>query len=55
MGYHSAKFFEEGGALVVGLIEYEGAIYNEAGLDVEAVFNTEKNRIDIEFPWCKEF
>ncbi len=37
VGYHSAKFFQEGGAIIVGLAEYEGSIYNENGLDVEAV------------------
>jgi len=37
VGYHAAKFFQEGGALVVGLAEYEGAIANPDGLDVEAV------------------
>ena len=42
VGYHSAKFFQEGGALVVGLAEYEGSIYNENGLDVEAVFQHRK-------------
>ena len=38
VGYHTAKFFQEGGAIVVGLAEFEGSIYNENGLDVEAVF-----------------
>lgn len=42
VGYHSAKFFQEGGAIVVGLAEYEGAIYNENGLDVEAVVKHRK-------------
>jgi glutamate dehydrogenase (NAD(P)+) len=37
VGYHSAKFFQEAGALIVGLAEYEGAISNPEGLDVEAV------------------
>ncbi len=37
VGYHSAKFFHEAGALIVGLAEYEGAIANPEGLDVEAV------------------
>jgi glutamate dehydrogenase (NAD(P)+) len=37
VGYHAAKFFEEGGALIVGLAEYEGGIYNAKGLDVEKV------------------
>ncbi|MFD2743372.1 MULTISPECIES: Glu/Leu/Phe/Val family dehydrogenase [Sphingobacterium] len=37
VGYHAAKFFQEAGAILVGLIEYEGAIYDENGLDLEAV------------------
>ena len=37
VGYHAAKFFQDGGALIVGLIEYEGAIYNPKGFDVDAV------------------
>lgn len=37
VGYHAAKFFQDGGALIVGLIEYEGAIYNAKGFDVDAV------------------
>jgi glutamate dehydrogenase (NAD(P)+) len=37
VGYHSAKFFEEAGALITGLAEYEGAIFNANGLDVDAV------------------
>jgi glutamate dehydrogenase (NAD(P)+) len=42
VGYHSARFFQEAGALIVGLAEYEGAIANPAGLDVEAVFQHRK-------------
>src|SRR5690606_5098965 len=38
VGYHAAKYFQEGGAIIIGLAEYEGAIYNENGLDVETVF-----------------
>jgi glutamate dehydrogenase (NAD(P)+) len=38
VGYHAAKFLQEGGAIVVGLSEYEGAIHNPKGLDVDAVF-----------------
>ena len=37
VGYHAAKFLQEGGAIIVGLAEYEGAIYNPKGLDLEAV------------------
>lgn len=42
VGYHSAKFFREAGALVVGLAEYEGAIYNAEGLNEEEVFQHRK-------------
>lgn len=37
VGYHSAKFFAEAGAIVTGLAEYEGAICSDKGLDVDAV------------------
>jgi glutamate dehydrogenase (NAD(P)+) len=42
VGYHSAKFFRESGALVVGLAEYEGAIFNADGLNEEEVFQHRK-------------
>lgn len=42
VGYHSAKFFREAGAIVVGLAEYEGAIYNADGLNEEEVFQHRK-------------
>jgi len=42
VGYHAAKYFQQGGAILVGLIEYEGAIYNPAGLDLEQVMNHRK-------------
>ena len=37
VGYHSAKFFQEAGALITGLSEFEGAIQCDTGLDVDAV------------------
>jgi glutamate dehydrogenase (NAD(P)+) len=38
VGYHAAKFLEEeGGAVVVGAVEYEGAIANPKGIDIEAL------------------
>jgi glutamate dehydrogenase (NAD(P)+) len=37
VGYHAAKFLQEGGAVIVGLAEYEGAIHNPKGLDIDAV------------------
>jgi glutamate dehydrogenase (NAD(P)+) len=36
VGYHAAKFFAQGGAVIVGLAEYEGGVYNANGLDLEA-------------------
>jgi glutamate dehydrogenase (NAD(P)+) len=38
VGYHAAKFCQEGGAIIVAIAEYEGAIANPKGLDVDAVF-----------------
>ncbi|SNS36675.1 Glu/Leu/Phe/Val family dehydrogenase [Antarctobacter heliothermus] len=38
VGYHAAKFLqEEDGARVIGIIERDGALFNPAGLNVEAV------------------
>jgi glutamate dehydrogenase (NAD(P)+) len=42
VGYHSAKFFQDAGAVIVGLAEYEGSIYNDKGLEIDAVFNHRK-------------
>jgi glutamate dehydrogenase (NAD(P)+) len=42
VGYHSAKFLAEFGAVIVGLCEFEGAVYNADGLDIEAVFQHRK-------------
>lgn len=56
VGYHAAKFFQEGGALVVGLAEYEGSIYNEKGLDIEAVVQHRKKTGSIlNFPGATNF
>jgi glutamate dehydrogenase (NAD(P)+) len=38
VGYHAAKFLsEEDGALIIGIIERDGAIVSDAGLEIEAV------------------
>ncbi|GMR12368.1 MAG: Glu/Leu/Phe/Val dehydrogenase [Gemmatimonadota bacterium] len=37
VGYHAAKFLQEGGAVLVGLAEVEGAIHDPTGLDLEKV------------------
>ena len=44
VGYHAAKFFQEGGAVLVGLAESEGAIANPDGLDIEAVMAHRRER-----------
>ena len=35
VGYHAAKFLQDAGAILVGISEYEGAIANPDGLDVD--------------------
>ncbi len=42
VGYHSAKFFEDAGAIIIGLAEYEGSIHNPNGLNVDEVFQHRK-------------
>lgn len=43
VGYHSAKYFrEKGGAKIIAIAEYEGAIYNEDGLNEDEVFHHRK-------------
>ncbi len=42
VGFYCAKFFREHGAKVIGIAEYEGAIFNENGLNEEDVFQHRK-------------
>jgi glutamate dehydrogenase (NAD(P)+) len=42
VGYHAAKLLQQAGAVLVGLAEYEGAIWSERGLDVEQVMTHRK-------------
>jgi glutamate dehydrogenase (NAD(P)+) len=42
VGYHTAKFFQEAGALIVGIAEYEGSISCKDGLDVDALMEHRK-------------
>jgi glutamate dehydrogenase (NAD(P)+) len=56
VGYHSAKFFQDAGAIIVGLSEHDGGIYNENGLDVDDVFNFRKKTGTIlNYPDAKNF
>ena len=57
VGYHAAKFLqEEDGVLVVGIIERDGAIFSESGLDVQKVNQYKKNNGKVEdFPKSQFF
>ena len=44
VGYYAARFFQAGGAILVGLAESEGAIANPAGLDIERVMAHRRER-----------
>lgn len=37
VGYHAAKFLSEHGAVIIAIAEHDGAIQNDAGIDVEAL------------------
>ena len=54
VGYHAAKFCSEGGARIVGFAEYEGAIYNADGIDLEDLMRHRKHTGSIlDFPNAK--
>jgi len=51
VGYHAAKFLEEGGAVIIGIAEIEGAIHNPDGLGVqEVVDHRRKTGSILDFP-----
>ncbi|HQD13112.1 MAG TPA: Glu/Leu/Phe/Val dehydrogenase [Chitinophagales bacterium] len=35
VGFHAAKVLEENGAVIVGIAEYEGGLYNPKGIDID--------------------
>ncbi len=43
VGYHAAKFLTESGARLIGVGEYEGAIYNPEGIDLEQLVSHRKD------------
>ncbi len=56
VGYHSALFFQQAGAKIVGLAEYEGAIWSEGGLNIDEVVAHRKNTGSIhDFPGATNF
>ena len=51
VGYFAARFFQEGGAVLVGLAEAEGAIANPKGIDLETVMAYRRERRSLrDFP-----
>jgi glutamate dehydrogenase (NAD(P)+) len=55
VGYYAAHFCQQDGGLITGIAEREGGIYNEAGLDVEAVFKHRQETGSIlGFPGAKD-
>jgi len=42
VGYHAAKFLQEGGGVLVAVAEADGAIHNDKGLDLAAVMTYRK-------------
>ncbi|MEO6917270.1 MAG: Glu/Leu/Phe/Val dehydrogenase, partial [Chitinophagaceae bacterium] len=56
VGYHTAVFFQQAGAKIIGLAEYEGAIGSDEGFDVDEVFNHRKSSGSIlNFPGARNF
>ena len=56
VGYHSAKFFQDAGAKIIGLSEHDGGIWSNDGLDVEAIFEFRKKTGTIlNYPGSKNF
>lgn len=56
VGYHAAIYFQKAGAKIIALAEYEGAIRNDNGLDVDAVFQHRKTTGSIlNLPGAKNF
>lgn len=56
VGYHAAKYFQKAGAIIVGLIEYNGAIYKESGIDIdEAQLYRKENGTLLNYPGAINF
>jgi glutamate dehydrogenase (NAD(P)+) len=56
VGYHTAKFFQEAGAKIVGLSEQDGGIWSDKGLDVESVFqHRKKTGTILNYPGANNF
>lgn len=54
VGYHSAKYLQEAGAVLIGFAEREGAIHDSKGLDLETVIEHRKESGSIlDFPGAR--
>ena len=51
VGYHAAMYLEEAGAIIVGIAEYDGGLYNPKGLRLEDVVTHRKEtKSTLNFP-----
>lgn len=54
VGFHAGRIITEYGAKIIGISEFEGAIYNPKGLDIEKVFKHRRQTGSIlDFPGAK--
>lgn len=55
VGYWAAKFCEEAGAKLIGIVEYNSAVYNPEGFSVDDAFNYFRtNKSFKDYPKAKE-
>lgn len=57
VGYWASKFFISEGAILVGVAEYDGSIYNENGIDPDTLLDFRKNNSGgiRSYPGCQSF
>ena len=56
VGYHAALFFQQAGAIIVGIAEFEGSIWSNEGIDVEELFlHRKKTGSVLDFPGATNF
>ena len=54
VGYFASKFCQEGGGIITGVAEYEGAIHNPKGIDIDSLMQHRKETGSIlNFPKAK--
>ncbi|MEO9022707.1 MAG: Glu/Leu/Phe/Val dehydrogenase [Ginsengibacter sp.] len=56
VGYHAALFFQQAGAIIVGIAEFEGSIWSNEGIDIEQLFlHRKKTGSVLDFPGATNF